>query len=53
MIIDRVEVSENLYKELLTMDKLNKQSVDYNKLFDGVKIVINEQITQGYRIIYK
>lgn len=53
MIIDRVEVSENLYKELLTMDKLNKQSVDYNKLFDGVKIVINKQITQGYRIIYK
>lgn len=53
MSIDRVEVSENLYKELLTMNKLNKKSVSYNELFQGVKIILNKEIKQGYKIVYK
>lgn len=53
MQIDRVEVSESFYKELLTMNKLNQKSVNYNELFQGVKVVLNKEIKQGYKIVYK
>lgn len=53
MEIDRVEVSESLYKELLTMNDLNKKTVSYNELFQGVKIILNKDIKEGYKIIYK
>lgn len=53
MEIDRIEVSESFYEELLAMNQLNQNSVEYNKLFQGVKIVVNTEIEQGYKIIYK
>ena len=53
MEIDRIEVSESLYEELLTMNELNKKSVNYNELFQGVKIILNKEIKQGYKIVYK
>lgn len=53
MEVDRVEVSESFYKELLTMNQLNQNSVEYNNLFQGVEIVVNAEIEQGYKIIYK
>lgn len=53
MIIDRVEVSESFYKELLNMSELNKKSANYNELFQGIKVVLNKDIKQGYKIYYK
>lgn len=53
MEVDRVEVSESFYKELLTMNQLNQNSVEYNNLFQGVEIIVNTEIEQGYKIIYK
>lgn len=53
MEVDRVEVSESLYEELSIMNQLNQNSVEYNNLFQGVEIVVNTEIEQGYKIIYK
>ena len=53
MEIDRVEVSKSFYEELLAMNQLNQNSVEYNELFQGVKIVVNTEIKQGYKIIYQ
>ena len=53
MQIDRVEISESFYKELLTMNKLNPKTVNHNELLQGVKVILNKELKQGYKIIYK
>lgn len=52
-IIERVEISESLYNELITMNELNKKSLEYKNLFGGVAIVLNKGLEKGYKIIYK
>lgn len=54
MNVDRIEVSEKFYNELLNnSDNLKDKSIFHCRLFDGIRVVVNKKIKEGYKIIYK
>lgn len=54
MTIDKIEVSEKFYNELLSNSgKIPELPVNHCGLIGRVKVVINKQMKKGYKIVYK